>query len=105
MYGSITDEPIPRDAFITTFNAMIRSAGYTCAASIHAIRRQLGKKVDERYTEVQRSQHLTQGDVRVFDQSYVANTSSVDGHAVSDHAVTLLCLTSSVVELTEVLYH
>ena len=38
-------------------------------------------KVAERYTSVQRSQHLTQADPRVFGQSYVANCSSVDGQA------------------------
>jgi len=38
-----------------------------------------GKKVDERYTEVQQFQHY--GDPRVFDQSYVANTSPVNGRA------------------------
>lgn len=69
---------------------MLKSTGYFCATSIQAIRRQLGKKVDERYTDVQRSQHLTQADPRVFNQSYVANTSSVDGQAAflgetSDH--------------------
>jgi hypothetical protein len=40
---------------------------------------------------VRRSQHLTQGDPRVFGQSYVANTSSVDGQAaylgeMADHS-------------------
>ena len=35
----------------------------------------------EEYTEVQRSQHLTQRDMRVYGQSYVANTSSVDGRS------------------------
>ena len=33
----------------------------------------------ERYTEVERSQHITQTDTRVYGQSYVANTSSVSG--------------------------
>ena len=38
-----------------------------------------------RYTSVQRSQHITQADSRVFGQSYVANCSSVDGqHAFRD---------------------
>jgi hypothetical protein len=37
--------------------------------------------VTEKYTPVQRSQHLTQADPRVFGQSYVANCSSVDGQA------------------------
>ena len=35
----------------------------------------------ERYTEMERSQHITQGDPRVFGQSYVANCSSVNGQA------------------------
>lgn len=86
----VTDEPMPRFAFVDIFRTILILAGYFCATSIHTIRRQLGKKVDERYTEVQRSQHLTQGDPRVFGQSYVANTSSVDGQAAflgerSDH--------------------
>jgi hypothetical protein len=32
-----------------------------------------------RYTETERSQHITQNDPRVYGQSYVANTSSCDG--------------------------
>lgn len=39
----------------------------------------LTQKCAERYTAVQRSQHLTQADPRIFGQSYVANCSSVDG--------------------------
>ena len=76
-----TEEPMPKSAFTDILSSTLRNAGYFCATSIHAIRRQLGKKVDERYTEVQRSQHLTQGDPRVFGQSYVAETSSVDGQS------------------------
>ncbi len=33
----------------------------------------------ERYTEVERSQHITQTDPRTYGRDYVANTSSVDG--------------------------
>ncbi len=32
----------------------------------------------ERYTEVKRSQHITQTDTRVYGQSYVVNTSSIN---------------------------
>ena len=44
----------------------------------------------ENYTPVQRSQHITQADLRVYGQSYLANCSSVDGQAAflgerSDH--------------------
>ena len=86
----VMDEPMPRFAFVAIFRTILRIAGYLCATSIHAIRRNLGKEVDDRYTEVKRSQHLTQGEPRVFGQSYVANTSSVDGQAAflgerSDH--------------------
>ena len=77
--GGLTDEPMPGSAFSQIFQSTLLNAGYFCAASVHSIRRQLGKKVDELYTEVQRSQHLTQADPRIFGQAYVANTSSVDG--------------------------
>ena len=79
--GGVTGEPMPRSAFTDILRNTFRNAGYLCTTSIHAIRRQLGKKVDEIYTEVPRSQHLTQADPRIFGQSYVANTSSVDGQA------------------------
>lgn len=79
MAGGVTEEPMPRSAFSQIFQSTLRNAGYFCAASVHGIRRELGKKVDELYTEVQRSQHLTQADPRIFGQAYVANTSSVDG--------------------------
>ena len=36
----------------------------------------------KKYTEVERSQHIMQTDTRVYDQSYVANTSSVNGRDV-----------------------
>ncbi|MCJ1474750.1 hypothetical protein MMC13_003410 [Lambiella insularis] len=88
--GGVTHEPIPKSSFTSIFKSAMTNAGYFCGLSIHAIRRQLGKGIDKRYTTVQRSQHLTQGDPRVFGQSYVANCSSVDGQAVfrdeeSDH--------------------
>lgn len=79
MREGLMDDPMPKSAFSDILRSTFRNAGYLCATSIHAIRRQLGKKVDEIYTEVQRSQHLTQADPRIFGQSYVANTSSVDG--------------------------
>jgi hypothetical protein len=106
-----TEEKMPKKAFLRIFAAMMKKAGYFCGTSIHAVRRNLGKKVDgkshsskpllasslsslrpaafapanwltlcpERYSAVQRSQHLTQADPRVFGQSYVANCSSVNG--------------------------
>jgi hypothetical protein len=38
---------MPKSAFTDIFGSTLRNAGYFCATSIHAIRRQLGKKVDE----------------------------------------------------------
>lgn len=70
---------MPRSAFSQIFQSTLRNAGYFCAASVHSIRRGIGQKVDKIYTEVERSQHLTQADPSIFGQAYVANTSSVDG--------------------------
>lgn len=80
--GGMTEDKMPRAAFQTIFRRALRSAGYPNEASVHAIRRQLGKKIDQNYSEVQRSQHLTQSDTRVFGTSYVANCSSVDGDSM-----------------------
>lgn len=65
------------------FGSTPRHVGYFYATPLHAIRRQLGKKADERYTEVHRSQHLMQGDPRVFKSNYVVNTPFIDGKAAS----------------------
>jgi len=79
----------------------MRTSGYFGSPTVHAIRRYLGKKLNgkfremtsgdresllmdylEKYTETERSQHITQNDPRVYGQSYVANTSSCDGRRV-----------------------
>lgn len=57
--GGVMHELMPKSEFFDILRSTFRNAGYLYATSIHAIRRQLGKKVDEIYTEVQRSQHLT----------------------------------------------
>ncbi|KIW99637.1 uncharacterized protein Z518_11050 [Rhinocladiella mackenziei CBS 650.93] len=79
--GRVTADPMPMNAFTAIFKSTLINSGYLWGLSIHAIRRQLGKGADRRNTAVERSQHLTQADPRVFGQSYVANCSSVDGQA------------------------
>jgi len=61
------------------FQSALDNAGYLRTTPVHSIRRQLAKRVEKLYTEVQRSQHLTQAHPRVFGQAYVANMSSLDG--------------------------
>lgn len=51
-YGGVSDEPMPKAAFVDIFNKTLTNAGYMCATSIHAIRRALGKKVDGRETTI-----------------------------------------------------
>jgi Protein of unknown function (DUF3435) len=77
----ITDESIPKSVFTDILCTTFRNTEYLCTTLVHAIRRQLGKRVDKLYTEVQRSQHFTQADSRIFSQSYVANTFSVNNQA------------------------
>ena len=42
----VTDEPMPKSAFLDIHEANMKNAGYLNGTSIHAIRRGLGKKVD-----------------------------------------------------------
>lgn len=81
MAGGLSDQKMSQSAFTSILTSTMHNAGYSHNPGIHAIRRGLGKKVDEIYTEVQRSQHLTQSDPRVFGTNYVADMSSVDGQA------------------------
>ncbi|KAL6713000.1 hypothetical protein ACLMJK_009396 [Lecanora helva] len=77
-YG-VTNAPLPKATFERILKSVLNLSGYFGTATVHAIRRALGKKLDGNYTEVQRSQHINQSDPRVYGQSYVANTSSADG--------------------------
>jgi hypothetical protein len=42
----VTDEPMPKSAFVKIHKSGLINAGYPCGPSVHAIRRSLGKKVD-----------------------------------------------------------
>ncbi|KAH7124929.1 hypothetical protein B0J13DRAFT_565897 [Dactylonectria estremocensis] len=85
--GAVDDtKPMTDDVFIEMFQMFLMQAGYSSVpgyllvpGSIHMIHRELRKQLDARYTEVERSQHLTQADKAVFGQSYTADTSSCDG--------------------------
>ncbi|KAG4258505.1 hypothetical protein FPRO03_03459 [Fusarium proliferatum] len=79
--GDVHDmKPMTESTFMDMFKMFFMQAGYTdVPGSIHMIRREVGKQIDKRYTEVERSQHLTQADKAVFGQSYTADISSCDG--------------------------
>lgn len=47
--GGITDDPIPKDAFLTIFKSTLINAAYLWGPSPHAIRRQLGKGADRKF--------------------------------------------------------
>jgi hypothetical protein len=42
----ITEDIMPKSAFLRIFRAMMQKEGYFCGSSIHAVRRGLGKKID-----------------------------------------------------------
>ena len=42
----LTDESMSKAAFLAIYEKTLKNAGYLCGTSIHAIRWQLGKKVD-----------------------------------------------------------
>ena len=84
----VTDGSMPQATFNRILKDTFKNAGYTQCPTVHAIRRELGKKVDKLYTPAQRSQHLTQADINVFGTSYLARTSAVDGvHAFHDESI------------------
>ncbi|KAL8818514.1 MAG: hypothetical protein Q9191_007924 [Dirinaria sp. TL-2023a] len=81
MQQGVSKEPLSKKTFDRIIKSVLNASRYFGNATVHAIRRYLGKKVNERYTEVERSQHITQTDTRVYGQSYVTNTSSVNGRS------------------------
>lgn len=91
-------KPMSFSVFGTILRRLLKREYEYDRASIHMIRRELGKQLDStchrhlpialptnsnqgRYTETERSQHILQADRRVFGQSYVAFVSSCDGFA------------------------
>ena len=48
--GGVTDDPMPKSSFTSIFKSTLTNTGYFCGLSIHAIRRQLGKGVDSKFT-------------------------------------------------------
>ncbi|UNI16754.1 hypothetical protein JDV02_003162 [Purpureocillium takamizusanense] len=79
-------------AFMGIFKRLLGSEYSYDTVSMHAIRRELGKQLDERYTETERSQHILHKDNKIFGTSYVAFVSSCDGFAAfmresPDHSV------------------
>ncbi|KAI9764073.1 MAG: hypothetical protein M1840_008877 [Geoglossum simile] len=79
LQDGVSETPLPRLIFECIVRSVMRMSGYFGHATVHAIRRYLGKKLNERYTETKRLQHITQNDPRVYGQSYTANTSSCNG--------------------------
>ena len=49
--GGVTDEPMPRSSFTSILKSTLTNAGYLSGPSIHAIRRQLGKGVDSKFSK------------------------------------------------------
>ena len=101
MRDGVSDEPLLKKNFDRILKSVFNLSGFFGPATVHAIRRFVGKKIDgepvpgsfstsfwltgpiARYTEVERSQHVLQGDPRVWGRSYVANTSSVCGRSAA----------------------
>ena len=48
--GGVTDDPMPKSAFLAIFKSTLINAGYLWNLSIHAIRRSLGKGADSKCT-------------------------------------------------------
>ncbi|KAL2037204.1 hypothetical protein N7G274_010067 [Stereocaulon virgatum] len=54
----VTDEPLLKSNFDRILKSVLEHSGFVGSATVHAIRRFVGKKINARYTEVERSQHV-----------------------------------------------
>ena len=84
--GGVTDEPMPRSSFTSILKSTLTNAGYLSGPSIHAIRRQLGKGVDSKSSDI--------GFAR-FSLSSQDETVSNSCHADLSTAVRLILLLTS----------
>ncbi|PQK12981.1 hypothetical protein BB8028_0003g15960 [Beauveria bassiana] len=79
--GCLTSEAMTFAVFERVLKKVFMGEYNFDRASMHMIRRDLGKQLDNRYTATERSQHVLHNDNRIFGQSYVAFASSCDGLA------------------------
>ncbi|ORY59931.1 uncharacterized protein BCR38DRAFT_412149 [Pseudomassariella vexata] len=66
-----------RGTYLAIYKACLRNEGYyKVSGGMHPIRRYLGKRIDGKYTETERSQHILQSDPRIFDLQKVLDFAS-----------------------------
>ncbi|KAH6614601.1 hypothetical protein B0J18DRAFT_439744 [Chaetomium sp. MPI-SDFR-AT-0129] len=91
--GKVSRAPMTENRFRAIFDAVIRGSDYVgITPSVHQIRRESAGKLNKRYTEAERSQHILHFHPGIFDEFYAGNISSCDGGAAfldedPDHSV------------------
>jgi hypothetical protein len=70
--GGVTNERMPKSAFLAIHQSTMRNAGYLCGTSIHTIRRELGKRVDGKDSHTLRARILVTSVVVWFSRAFMS---------------------------------
>ncbi|KAF5857607.1 hypothetical protein ETB97_005536 [Aspergillus alliaceus] len=74
----VSEEPLTKEKYQEGLRKILVNAGYFVTATVHAMRRELGKAVQDKYSSALVAQILTQRSKTVYGNDYLANCSGVD---------------------------
>ncbi|KAE8361714.1 hypothetical protein BDV27DRAFT_166718 [Aspergillus caelatus] len=74
----VSEEPLTKERYQEGLRKILVNAGYFVTATVHAMRRELGKAVQDKYSSALVAQILTQRSKAVYGNDYLANCSGVD---------------------------
>ncbi|KAF7134197.1 hypothetical protein CNMCM5793_005925 [Aspergillus hiratsukae] len=76
--GGVSQDPLMKEKYQGDFRKILANACYFVTATIHAMRRALGKAVRNKYSSAHAAQILTHKSKSIYGNDYLANCSSVD---------------------------
>jgi len=81
--GACNVEPMTLHVFSMLLTKLLARAGYWGRITVHSMRRGLANQVESKYSAEERCQLLNHRSRAIFGDSYIANTSIVDGQSAS----------------------
>ncbi|KAH1917221.1 hypothetical protein KXV48_008353, partial [Aspergillus fumigatus] len=76
--GGVSEDPLTKEKYQKDFRKILANAGYFVTATVHAMRRALGKAVRNKYSSAHVAQILTHQSKSVYGNDYLASCSGVD---------------------------
>ncbi|KAL3434604.1 hypothetical protein BDV09DRAFT_195641 [Aspergillus tetrazonus] len=75
--NAVSEDALTKERFNGLFEKIAKNAGYSVNPTVHAMRRALGKTIDEKHTSAKVAQVLRQRSDAVYGRDYVAHCSSI----------------------------